>query len=114
MSGQFCIVFKKKIIKVVAVVSGISVLEMITRARTHLAIILVDNCDGRTYTQQKEYFQKAAEGGLLQEVEIPFPLVGESQDSGPNNTVKEAKVQGGCFQSWTRCCFHPKLSDDSN
>ena len=99
----------------VAVVSGISVLEMITRARTQLAIILVDNDDGRTYTQQREYFRKSAEKGLLHEVEIPAHLVDGNQDSGPyQQRVKEAKVRSGCFQSWTRCCFPPKFSDDSD
>ena len=58
----------------VAVVSGFSILEMITRARTHLAIILVDNGDGRTYTEHKDYFWQAAEKGLLHEVQIPSTL----------------------------------------
>ena len=49
----------------IAVVSGVSVLEMITRARTHLAIILVDNNDGTTYTEQWGYFRNAVEEGLL-------------------------------------------------
>ena len=49
----------------IAVVSGVSVLEMITRARTHLAIVLVDNNDGTTYTELWGYFRKAAEEGLL-------------------------------------------------
>ena len=49
----------------IAVVSGVSVLEMITRARTHLAIVLVDNNDGTTYTELWRYFRDAAEEGLL-------------------------------------------------
>ena len=51
--------------------SGFSVLEMITRARTNLFIILVDNGDGHTYTEHKDHFSKAAEKGFLREVEIP-------------------------------------------
>ena len=58
----------------VAVVSGFSILEMITRARTHLAIILVDNGDGWTYTEHKDYFSQATEKGLLHEVQIPSTL----------------------------------------
>ena len=49
----------------IAVVSGVSVLEMITRARTHLAIVLVDNNDGTTYAELWRYFRDAAEEGLL-------------------------------------------------
>ena len=60
--------------KVVAVVSGFSSLEMITRARTNLVIILVDNGDGHTYTEHRDYFSKAAEKGLLCEVLIPSTL----------------------------------------
>ena len=98
-----------------AVVSGISVLEMITRARTQLAIILVDNDDGSTYTQQRKYFRKAAEEGLLHEVKIPAHLVDGNQDSGPSQQrVKEAKLQSGCLQTWTRSCFPTKHSDDSD
>ena len=113
---------------------------MITRARTQLAIILVDNEDGRTYTQQREYFRKAGEEGLLREVEIPPLLNDENEDSGQNQQraermvsapifrkvndgnedsgrnqqeVKEAKVQSGCFQSLSRSCFPVKHLDDS-
>ena len=49
----------------IAVVSGVSVLEKMTRARTHLAIILVDNNDGTTYAELWRYFRNAAEEGLL-------------------------------------------------
>ena len=49
----------------IAVVSGVSVLEMITRARTNLAIVLVDNNDGTTYAELWRYFRNAAEEGLL-------------------------------------------------
>ena len=61
-----------------AVVSGFSVLEMITRARTNLVIILVDNGDGHTYKEHKDYFSRAAEKGLLREVEIPSSLAGQT------------------------------------
>ena len=57
--------------QVIAVVSGVSVLEMITRARTHLAIVLVDNRDGTTYPELWRYFQNAAEEGLLNKVQLP-------------------------------------------
>ena len=57
--------------------SGFSVLEMITRARTNLVVILVDNGDGHTYTEHKNYFSTAAEKGLLCEVEIPSTMAGQ-------------------------------------
>ena len=46
---------------------------MITRARTHLAIVLVDNNDGTTYAELWGYFRNAAEEGLLNEKQLPNP-----------------------------------------
>ena len=63
--------------KVVAVVSGFSILEMITRARTSLIVILIDNGDGYTYTDHKDYFSRAVKEDLLDEVKIPLNLTGQ-------------------------------------
>ena len=65
------------VLKVVAVVSGFSILEMITRARTSLIVILIDNGDGYTYTDHKDYFSRAVKEDLLDEVKIPLNLTGQ-------------------------------------
>ena len=55
----------------VAVTDGIHIMEVITRPRTHLSVILVeeDNNDG-LYANTKEYFQQAAGLGLVQIVQL--------------------------------------------
>ena len=50
--------------RVVAVDDGMSTMEMITRARTHLAVITVED------TLTKKYFQQAAEEGLVDVVHL--------------------------------------------
>ena len=55
--------------RVVAVTSGSNMMELITRAKTHLAVIIVDG-HGRLYEKTKEYFQKAAERGLIEMVRL--------------------------------------------
>ena len=50
-----------------AVTSGRSVMELITRARTHLAVILVE---GMFADKTKKHFQQAGELGLVDIVEI--------------------------------------------
>ena len=50
-----------------AVTSGRSVLELITRARTHLAVILVE---GMFADKTKKHFHQAGELGLVDIVEI--------------------------------------------
>ena len=50
-----------------AVTSGRSVMELITRARTHLAVILVE---GMFAEKTKKHFQQAGEQGLVDIVEI--------------------------------------------
>ena len=54
--------------RVVAVIDGSSLMEMITRAKTLLAVIIVG--DGPLYDDTKEYFQKATEQGLIEEVQL--------------------------------------------
>ena len=57
--------------RVVAVTDGIHIMEVMTRARTHLSVILVeeDSNDG-LYVNTKEYFQKAEGLGLVQKVQL--------------------------------------------
>ena len=66
--------------KVVAVTSGFSIMEMITRARTHLAVILVD--DDEDYTKIKKHFQKAAREGLVDFVYLGTSNGNDSKDEG--------------------------------
>ena len=54
--------------RVVAVTGGNSFMELITRARTHLSVILVD--DSSSYAATKEYFQQAADLGLIEMVQM--------------------------------------------
>ena len=57
--------------RVVAVTSGGNLMEMITRAKTLLAVIIVGPVDdGPLYDDTKEYFQKATEQGLIEEVQL--------------------------------------------
>ena len=49
--------------KVVAVTDGKGIMELITRARTHLCIVLVGDHYGGTI---KKYFHQAAEMGLIE------------------------------------------------
>ena len=53
--------------RVVAVTTGWNLMEMITRAQTRLSVILVGR-DG--YAETKEYFQQAADLGLVEMVHL--------------------------------------------
>ena len=48
--------------RVVAVTCGSNIMERITRARTHLAVILVD---GSSYSENKVHLQQGASTGLV-------------------------------------------------
>ena len=52
----------------VAVTSGANVMEVITRARTHLSIILMG--EWLRYVETKGYFQQAADLGLVEMVQL--------------------------------------------
>ena len=57
--------------RVVAVTSGGSrLLEMITRARIHLAVVLVDCCLDHLYERTMEQFQHATAKGLVEFVSL--------------------------------------------
>ena len=49
--------------RIVVVTSGDNIMELITRARTHLSVILVE---GMLYSNTGEYFQQAADLGLVE------------------------------------------------
>ena len=51
----------------VVVTNGENIMELITRAKTHLSVIIVY---GRLYAETKEYFQKAADLGLVEMVQL--------------------------------------------
>ena len=51
--------------RVVAVTVGDNIMELITRARTHLYVIMVDRRDRIYYAETKKYFQQAAKLGLI-------------------------------------------------
>ena len=53
--------------RVVAVTDGDHIMELITRARTHLSVILVEE-NNNDYANTKEYFQQAVGLGLVQKV----------------------------------------------
>ena len=53
--------------RVVAVTSGSNMMELITRAKTHLSVILVQ---GSGYAKLKESFQQAAALGLVEMVQL--------------------------------------------
>ena len=50
-----------------AVTDGLQIMELITRAKTHLSVIIVD---GFGYAKTMKYFQQAADLGLVDMVEL--------------------------------------------
>ena len=67
--------------RVVAVTDGMSIMELITRAKTHLSVILVE---GSRYAKLKESFQQAADLGLVEMAQ----LSAENKLSSLENTAK--------------------------
>ena len=62
--------------RVAVVTNGYNIMELITRARTHLSVILVDCLEEPCYAKHKEYLQQAADLGLVEMVQ----LSGEADD----------------------------------
>ena len=54
--------------RVVAVTNGFNIMELITRARTHLSVIIVG--EGFLFAKTKEYFRQAAGLGLVEQVQL--------------------------------------------
>ena len=65
--------------RVVAVRDGTHIIEQITRARTHLVVILVgydrDQLGDPNYAQIKDDFQQAADEGLAEQIKIKEDIV---------------------------------------
>ena len=62
--------------RVVAVTGGLSIMELITRAKIHLSVIFVDS--GPYYAETKKYFQQVADLGLVEMLQ----LSGEAVETG--------------------------------
>ena len=61
--------------RVIAVTGGDYIMELMTRARTHLCVILVKRPSyPDIYSDVKEYFQQAADHKLVSMVELPHKL----------------------------------------
>ena len=87
--------------KVVVVTCGFDIMEPITRARTHLAVILTENdfaANDLYYSKTKEHFQQAAEARLVEMVEL------HGVANIPNNTKARTKRA-------VRDNFVPPISD---
>ena len=56
--------------RVVSVTNGYNIMEVITRARTHLSVILVEDRNRMYYAKTKEFFKQAAELGLTDMVQF--------------------------------------------
>ena len=79
--------------RVVAVTNGYFLMEMITRAKTLLAVIIVEG-DKKT----KGYFQKAADKRLIEEMQLRAEG-GESNNQGDDETNKsEGEIEENTFE----------------
>ena len=59
--------------RLVVVTDGGEMMELITRARTHLSVFLMG---GSNYAKTKKYFQQAAKLGLIEMVQLGEDAVG--------------------------------------
>jgi len=78
--------------RVVAVTSGYFIIELITRAKTRLSVIIAD---GPQYPDSMKYFQQAAELGLVEEVQLSEEAETEDETDGGalnDETEHEAKL----------------------
>ena len=80
--------------RIIIATDGSNLMEMITRAKTMLCILLVD--DGYHYSDIKGYFQQAAEEGLVEIVKLNDDEGNEELDE-----VKEVNKGDGCLPG---CC----------
>ena len=92
--------------RVIVVTTGSFIMEAITRARTHLIVILVDGTYGNLHAKVKGYFQRAEDQGLVEIVQIaakPFDIKEEYDDinAADKETVDETKLScsSGCCTS---------------
>ena len=79
-------------------------MELITRARTHLSVILVE--DWMYYAEIKKHFQQAAELGLVEMVqlsEISQADVEKTEEEIQDETIKDID-DGGMEEQISLCC----------
>ena len=72
--------------KVVAVFAGDLLMEQITRAKTNLAVILVNYDNDDDYSKTKEHFQRAAKEGLVDIVNLAASNVALDEDGNSQDT----------------------------
>ena len=77
--------------RVVAVTCKASIMELITRARTHLSVILVEGSDH--YAKHKEYFQQAADLGLIEMVQLSGGETVETSQADYEADVDEGEIE---------------------
>ena len=91
--------------RVVVVTTGIDIMELITRARTHLYVIIVERANNRSddYAKTKKHFKHAAYLGLIEEVQLGGEAVEISQqvdDEGEEeNGDEKISCMSGCCTS---------------
>ena len=66
----------------VVVTDGSHMMELLTRAQTRIAIVLVKGQEDALYAKQKEYFQQASDQGLID-------ILSDGSDMQPKNTWEE-------------------------
>ena len=103
--------------RVVVVTNGINLMEMITRARTCLSVILVG--DSYSYVKTQEYFQQAADLGLVEKVQLSDDEANaeEGEEEIEDKAVEAVeeniwRIYGGYMEEeiscmsgcWSGCC----------
>ena len=80
--------------KVVAVTDGRRIMELITRARTHLSVLLVgsDFAKDQVYAKTMKHFQQAAELGLVEMVQLGAEAVVEVSDDEADLDLDEEEA----------------------
>ena len=66
----------------VVVTDGSHLVELLTRAQTHLAVVLVKGQQEALYVKQKDYFQQASDQGLIN-------ILSDVSDIQPKRTWEE-------------------------
>ena len=73
---------------------GRRIMELITRARTHLSVLLVgsDFAKDQVYAKTKKHFQEAAELGLVEMVQLGAEAVVEVSDDEADLDLDEEET----------------------
>ena len=87
-----------------AVTNGLNIMELITRAKTHLSVILWDNGYGN-YATIKEYFEQAADQGLVEMVQLTEEAVDDDSTENEEEIGEDVDEQmGEKFSCMPGCC----------